>query len=156
MGASCHPSVRQMRNMRDRRSAKRGAQSMRTAVAFSSMSIPQKMAILAACKARTTYRFRAAVELVPRKENGDNHGDQDEEACDPDERVVTPRATRRAMRYKFTAANVLPIRPTRVVLLRQAVHDPTRREHSMLTIDEDGSARVWTYVVGSATTGVRY
>lgn len=97
MHLSRHPWFKDALRMRDRRAAKLGTQSMRAAMAFSAMSMTQKMAALAAGNAGTTEWFRAAVGLVSREETRPTRAEEvigtSGADSDPSARVIVPLST---------------------------------------------------------------
>lgn len=118
------------------------------------MTDEKNMTVLAAGNAGTTERFRAAVELVKRREV-DNDADTDASTDAP---LYTPavRVSRRPILYHLTTPKVLPACRQRAMLLKEAIDDPDRPAHAMLTIDPHGHETVWKYERGTATLGVRY
>lgn len=136
---------------------------------FAAMPVEQKLMVLAASSGATTNRYRRALELrpaqpgaaeasPPREEDGQGGAsDQPLGAVGDDHaRPVVPRATRRRLMYNLTVPKILPTPRLRALLVRHAVDHPSRPSHAMLSLAPCGSVRVWQYVVGSATAGMRY
>lgn len=71
-------------------------------------------------------------------------------------RVLLPRARRRQMPSGKSACKIFPSQKLAARVRREAVDSPNRPSHSMITLSNEGSIRVWRYVVGSASKGVRH
>lgn len=177
-----HAWVRYFTRLRDRRYIVRGAQAVRQAASFDAMPLERQLGVLAAANGATSARYRAALELTPPGQNAaegalaaashataaDGEPDPTQEISHRDApargahssgnvgRPVRPRASRRSLAYNTSVPKMLPTPAARAMLIRKAVDHPDRAGHSMLTLSESGAVRVWNYILGSATEGMRW
>lgn len=157
----CHAAVRYALRLLKRRSEKRAVRAFRVSASFQAMTPERQRRLVGAVNGASMRRVRAWTELDERVRSCSApsrrpSGELDADADNAERQEAVPRATRRRMPSGTTAPKVLPSRKVWSRVRREAVDDPKLPKHAMLTLDEDGSVRVWLYVFGSASTGVRF
>lgn len=177
-----HPWVKYVSHIRDLRIASVAVNKFRVANAFSSMTPERQRGMIGSSNAATLNRMRAWAELEDRPggpsidaagggPSADAAGPRTTSADAPlaapgdaamdakaqaRRRSSLHRAHRRRMPGGKSACKTFPSEKVAARVRREAVDDPNRPLHSMITIGERGRIRVWNYVLGSASKGVRW
>jgi len=132
--------------LRDRRTVARTVANVRGSVAFTTRTLDDRVDFADTVNAADMGRVRDKTELMPAPVYSEP----------PVDGARKTRKRRRTMIYGATIPKILPTSDQVRKIVREAVDLPGLTPHAMLTLDPHGAARVWHYVVGSATTGTRW
>lgn len=168
---SNHPWVKYDAHLRDLRTANSAVENFRSANSFAAMSPVRQRGMVGSSNAATLTRIRAWTELEPRaglsaaRAASSAPGSAESVAAAPAGALVSapsttveaarPRARRRQMPSGKTACKTFPSERDAARVRREAVDAPERPSHAMISLGDGGRLRIWHYVVGSATKGVR-
>lgn len=161
-----HPAVKYANRLRERRREKHAVRAFRRSAAFTAMTPERQRGLVGSANGAALGRVRAWAELKDRvrpstssMQPGDSsvgrHQAGEPESEDGYPPASVRRATRRRLSSGMTAPKVLPSERVWARVRRQAVDNPNLPKHAMITLGDDGSVRVWFYVMGTATAGVR-
>lgn len=169
-----HAWVKYDAHLRDLRAANTAVENFRSANSFAAMSPERQRGMLGSSNAATLTRMRTWTELEPRARPwaakaaslatgpaesvgaaGAAAAGVFEVAPSMTAEAVRARARRRQMPGGKSACKTFPSKRDAARIRREAVDAPERPSHAMITRGEGGRLRVWHYVVGSATNGVR-